>query len=161
MPEEKLRLDTFFKQGKKWVWSFKHTKCIECWYCKYKHIAKWVCRGCYDKNRYNTPWRIATKQKQYDRVKNNSEVRKMYNKSSGEYYQRNKEVIILLGNAKRRLKNWLPCLKIMIKGKEIALPFESLEKPKTVWNKDGLSPEYEKWKEKQRKFDVILKFYNK
>lgn len=156
---------TLFIQGWKYKWACKYEHCIECWQTKFKHKWRWLCTSCWEKERDKTERRKEVKYKAWHKwhienkpKKPREEWKKMWPKPTGfdrseygkQWYQKNREVILLLNKWKVRKRKWLPVIEIL--GKYI--PYINLEKPPTLkW--------YDEWKQNQQIFDKIIQFINK
>lgn len=95
------------------------------------------------------------KQKEIEKVKK-AEIRDKERERIRKVQIRDKEVISLLNKVKRRIKSWLPCLKMWLNEKYVYFPFSWLEKP-AVYNGNW----YEIRKEDQKTFLLLKKHYEK
>ena len=157
---------TLFIQWWKYKWSQKYEHCIECWLVKFKHKGRWLCTSCWEKERDKDPKRKAVKYKAWHKwhVANKPrkpreewepmgtkkrltpEQKKEYQKA---WYQKWKEPIIILNKWRIWAKKWL--ILPLYKGRPI--PFE-------IWPRMD-DETYEEYKERMRKFDLVVKFINK
>ena len=164
----------FLQNWKYYKWSYKFDYCIECKNCDSKHKWNWLCTSCWDKNRQNNArrkitrkiaWirfsyrrrvlhRLITKQRIYKKLDPDI-LKENRNKTIQKWIDKNREVINLQNKVYRRKRKWLPCLKIIINWKDRFLPFESLEKPATVFQ----NPKYDKWKKEQKEYDILINYY--
>lgn len=161
---------TLFKQWWKYKWSLKYNYCIECKTCDSIHKGRWLCTKCWDKERNKNPKRKLQKYKShikhydYARIFNTKWFRTRIDDILTNYARdkknqitanlNRKEIWSIKKRIKRRLDKWLPCLKIIINWKIRYLPFEDLIKPKDI----NL---YEEWKEKDKQFKILKKYYDK
>jgi len=164
---------TLFKQTNwKYKWSYKFDFCQQCKTCNFKHKGRWLCTSCWDKERskkanrkvvrFKAMWKhyYKTRILMYLEKKSHKPFWPKTHKTieekrlqKQEWYKNNSERISILRKAERRLKNWLPCLKLIINNKEVYLPFEDIDKPKNNLQ------EYDKWKEKVRQLELVRNFY--
>lgn len=160
---------TLFIQAWKYKWSYKHDYCVVCWKCDFKHKWNWLCTSCWDKKRDNNERRKEIKRKaglkyheqNYKPVIERKKRVKSFDakKYRKEWYNKNIEALKLKAKAYRMMKKGIQCLKMIINWKEKYFPFEWLiEKPTTTWNK---FKEYDQWKEQQRQFIILKKYYEK
>lgn len=171
--KDKWHTWTLFFKGWKYRWSYKYEHCIECWQTNNKHKGHWLCTYCHEKARTDSP--IRQRQKKIIRARHYYRYRVdlFLNKPAPikrwrvkvltreerlqqqkDWYKRNSPRISLQKQIKTRLKKWLPCMQIVIKGETRYLPFESLEKPSTTTNDN-----YEQWKEDIENFKILKAYY--
>ncbi len=168
----------FIDSNWKYKWSYKNDFCINCKTCKFKHKWRWLCTSCFEKERktksnkrkfnlkkQNTKFYVKSRVLHYLNKKEDLRFRKRrsnFNEKEykKKYYIDNLERLKLQSKTHRRLKKWLPCLKIIVNWKDKFLPFESLDKP-SQYNNLNYSEEYDEWKEKIRQFDLLVNFWKK
>ena len=61
----------------------------------------------------------------------------------------------LIEKTETRLKEWLPCLEIIINWKWYKMPFESLERPKTT------KQNFKEWQKNMKIFKILKDYYIK
>lgn len=165
----------FLQNGKYYKWSYKYNHCIECGKCDFKHKWKWLCTSCFDKKRKENPKRKfnlkkqnlkhyfksrvllfleKTERKKKQKTFNLEKYKKQWYK---QWYKENQEALLLKAKAYRMKRKWIKCLEMIINWKTKYLPFtEIIEKPATTWLN---FKKYDEWKEQQRQFDLLKKYY--
>ena len=173
MPKIYWHTKTLFIRWWKYKWSNKYDHCINCWTCEKKHKWNGLCRKCWELERDKNPYRVFMKKRMRRKNYYKTRLLKILDKKEKPrrwqipfltpetrkkqkllWYKNNFERISLERKVKRRLKNNLPCLKMIINCNEVLFPFESLEKPKTF-----TSDKYDEYKEKLKQFEILTAFY--
>jgi len=144
-------------------WSNKYDKCKLCWTNEIRHKARWTCINCYEKVRAKIrrrdPIELEKIKKNqslwFQRVMQNKDYREKVRLRSNENYHKNKFILNIKRQVKKRKEKWLPCLKMYYNDNEIEFPFESLEKPKHIKEK-----EFKIWQKNNEIFEKMINLIN-
>ena len=161
---------TLFLKWNKYKWSYKYEFCIDCKRCDNIHKWNGRCVKCWDKNRNKSEKRkiknkLTSIKYQYKTrilkwIEQTEKKKKMKvfdeKKYKQEYYQKNKEVLLLIKKWNKLKKLWWEFMYIFIWGKMRILPFKTLKKPKP-YNKEL----YEQWRENIKQFSLLKKYWLK
>ena len=171
--------NTLFIEWWKYKWSRKYDTCVCCKSPKKPHKWNWLCIACFDKQRAKKrkwalkrqTWKCYYKNRLLHILTTIKDPRKKpWVKPTGfnqkeyrkQWYQKNKEIMLLKWEVARRREKGLPCLKAFIKWKEMYFPFENIEKPDTLHSQNPkIWEEYEKWRINIEKYDLLYNWYNK